>query len=98
MEFFSNISFAKNDQNWNDWSVLTFTLGTVARSYSIVELGRRLKIYYPDEVDSPFFVPFIDSVLSRSLKSILWTFRHYPRVYICKGRLRRVVLEPLSYA
>lgn len=60
-EFFSTAQFDTESRIYVDRSVLTFHLGRVSHSCSIVELGQRLGIYTDQEVASPHFLSYIDS-------------------------------------
>lgn len=53
---------------WLDNSTLSFWLGGVARSYSLLEIGHRLEIYYVEDIDYPFLEAYLDNFILSELR------------------------------
>lgn len=59
-EFLSTFRYNRDTRIWSDDSNLSFKLGRVARSCSLIELGQCLEIYPAENVDHPLLEAYLD--------------------------------------
>ncbi|CAI9265568.1 unnamed protein product [Lactuca saligna] len=61
IQFLSTVRFNWDTRIWSDDLTLSFRLGGVARSCSLLELGKLLEIYSAKDIDHLFLETFLDS-------------------------------------
>lgn len=68
LEFLSPIWFNRDVKVSSYDSILSFRLGGIARSCSLLELGQRLGIYPTEDTDHPFLEAYLDSCILSELR------------------------------
>lgn len=80
VEFLFTSQFNWECRIWIDGSIFSFRLGGVAHSCSLVELGKRLGIYFVEDVDHPLPESYLDSCILSKPREYnqldVWAFQY----------------------